>query len=138
MEHRVYLYIYDLSKGILEEIPGQKFEGIWHTGVVINGTEYWYGRKGINCCKQPGSTPFGRPKYGIYVGKAKKTMEDFLCLIWKLNQEKFHGHKYDLLHHNCNIFSNYITKYLCGKCIPAVVLKQPGEFLKTDIGVLFD
>lgn len=59
----VTLYVYDLSMGLANtfsrQFVGQHFEGIWHTGIVVFGTEYFFG--GGVCAMQPGTTPYGTP-----------------------------------------------------------------------------
>lgn len=59
----VTLYVYDLSMGLANMYSrlfvGQHFEGIWHTGIVVFGTEYFYG--GGVCAMPPGTTPYGTP-----------------------------------------------------------------------------
>jgi hypothetical protein len=59
---RIKLNVYDISGGLAKQfspmIMGKVVEGIWHTGIVLNGIEYYYGG-GI--CRDPdGATPFGR------------------------------------------------------------------------------
>jgi desumoylating isopeptidase 1 len=47
----VYLHIYDMSKRIARDISelllGRKIEGIWHTGIVVYGVEWYFGNLGI-------------------------------------------------------------------------------------------
>merc|ERR1712159_71092 len=41
----VYLYCYDIANGkapLLSPFVGEYWEGIWHTGLVAFGKEYWY------------------------------------------------------------------------------------------------
>lgn len=51
-----------------------------------------------------------------------------------LAEGTFRGAKYDLLHHNCNTFSNDLCQFLCGCCIPKYILDLPQEFLATPLG----
>ena len=43
----VQLYVYDISQGLTKQfgptLLGIPIEGIWHTGVVVYGQEYFYG-----------------------------------------------------------------------------------------------
>lgn len=41
------------------------------------------------------------------------------------------AHRYHLLEHNCNIFSNEIAQFLCGSTIPNYILDLPNEILST-------
>lgn len=47
----------------------------------------------------------------------------------------FHrGTNYNLLHHNCNTFSEDLCQFLCGIGIPKYILDLPQEFLSTPLG----
>lgn len=43
----VYLRVYDLSDGAARTwspvLLGKRIEGIWHTGILLSGMEYFYG-----------------------------------------------------------------------------------------------
>jgi hypothetical protein len=43
----VTLYLYDISNGMAKSFSpmflGKTIEGIWHTGLVVYGNEYYYG-----------------------------------------------------------------------------------------------
>ena len=58
----VNLHVYDLSGGMARQhsrqMIGQQVEGIWHTGLVAYGKEFYYGG-GISY-DLPGKTPFGK------------------------------------------------------------------------------
>ena len=59
----VELYEYDISNGQARYLSmpflGTYFEGIWHTGIVAFGYEYWFG--GHLFQSRPETTPFGAP-----------------------------------------------------------------------------
>ena len=46
----------------------------------------------------------------------------------------FSGNSYQLLHHNCNNFSEEIAQFLCGVGIPKYILDLPNEVLNTQLG----
>lgn len=43
----VKLYVYDISQGLARQfgraVLGIDLEGIWHTGIVVYGNEYFFG-----------------------------------------------------------------------------------------------
>ena len=61
MSFEVVLHIYDLSQGMAAQFSraliGRYVEGIWHTGIVVYGKEYYFGG-GISY-DPPRQTPFG-------------------------------------------------------------------------------
>lgn len=63
MKQKVVLNIYDLTNGMAKmfgkQFVGIDIEGVWHTGVVVFGKEYYFG--GGICDDQPGMTPYGKP-----------------------------------------------------------------------------
>ena len=44
---KVQLRVYDLSRGLAKQLSlamlGRQVDGIWHTGVLVHGLEYFYG-----------------------------------------------------------------------------------------------
>ncbi|KAL6768373.1 DESI1 [Auxenochlorella protothecoides x Auxenochlorella symbiontica] len=67
----VQLYVYDLSRGLAKVFSpmllDKTIEGVWHTSIVVGGTEYFYGH-GINSAT-PGTTPCGTPVEVIELGR---------------------------------------------------------------------
>jgi desumoylating isopeptidase 1 len=59
----VQLYVYDLSHGLARSMSGallgKQIDGIWHTGIVVYGVEYFYGG-GIQYAT-PGQSMAGQP-----------------------------------------------------------------------------
>jgi hypothetical protein len=49
--------------------------GIWHTGVVVYGKEYYFG--GGICLGMPGKTPYGNPIQTILLGETEIPYELF-------------------------------------------------------------
>jgi len=60
---RVELYLYDLSQGLAKSMSmgllGKQIDGVWHTGVIVHGYEYYFGG-GIQASR-PGQTMAGNP-----------------------------------------------------------------------------
>lgn len=65
MEHsfNVDLYVYDISQGMARQFAPmlikRQLDGIWHSGIVVYNTEYFFG--GGICSAPKGQTPFGVP-----------------------------------------------------------------------------
>lgn len=135
--HRVLLNVYDLSQGLAKQLSntflGKVIEGIWHTGIVVYGNEYYFGG-GVHTCRQ-GLTPYGRPLKAVELGFTripKQMFEDYLQEI----RPRYTEQTYNLLHHNCNNFSEEIAQFLLGVSIPECILKLPEEVMKSPMGAL--
>ncbi|KAH7863762.1 hypothetical protein Vadar_021723 [Vaccinium darrowii] len=68
--YKVSLNVYDLSQGLARQLSmtflGKAIEGVWHTGVVVYGNEYYFGG-GIQHCSA-GVTPYGTPLKVVDLG----------------------------------------------------------------------
>jgi hypothetical protein len=60
---KVSVNIYDLSQGMARNLSpmflGKQIDGIWHTGIVVYGKEFYFG--GGICVGNPSQTPYGNP-----------------------------------------------------------------------------
>jgi len=132
---KVTLYLYDLSRGLAKlyskQFTGQQFEGIWHTAVVVYGTEYYYA-SGIQT-SVPGQTHHGQPMKTFDMGETyipKEVFHEFLSDI----SSRYTDKTYDLFENNCNNFSNEVCQFLTGKNIPEFITNLPREALNTPLG----
>lgn len=137
MGYRVELFIYDLSRGIAKTMSptllGKQIEGIWHTGIVAYGREYFYGSSGIASCR-PGGTILGDPDRIEDLGESQVPYQLFLEYIFGLGEATYRPGAYDLFKHNCNNFSDEVSQFLCGHGIPKHILQLPDEVLNTPLG----
>lgn len=132
---KVVLNIYDLSQGLARQLSasllGKVIEGIWHTGVVVYGQEYYFGG-GIQ--KTPvGQTPYGTPLKVVELGTTqlpKEVFEDYLNEIGP----RYTQATYNVLRHNCNNFSEEIAQFLVGSGIPEHILGLPDEVMNSPMG----
>lgn len=133
--YSVKLNIYDLSRGLARQLSttflGKAIEAIWHTGVVVYGTEYYFGG-GIQQSPS-GTTPYGAPMRVLDLGVThvpKELFEEYLQEI----SPRYTAETYSLLTHNCNNFSNEVVQFLVGATVPDYILQLPTEVMNSPMG----
>ncbi|KAF4667126.1 hypothetical protein FOL47_003728 [Perkinsus chesapeaki] len=106
---KVQAHLYDLSQGMARQmspmILGKQIDGIWHTGIVVFGLEYYYG--GGICVSPPPAVPM--PYQTIDLGYTHKTRDElntYLRSIWN----QYTTDTYSLLTNNCNNFADVVVK----------------------------
>ncbi|XP_022319051.1 uncharacterized protein LOC111121875 isoform X1 [Crassostrea virginica] len=134
----VKVFIYDISKGMARSLSrtflGKHIEGVWHTGIVVYGEEFYFGGTGgIEACS-PGGTVLGQPDSIVDLGNTQIPYEVFLGYLNDLSQSSFRPSCYHLLDHNCNTFSSELAQFLTGNDIPSYITALPGEVLSTPLG----
>ncbi|KAJ1959935.1 hypothetical protein GGI12_004078 [Dipsacomyces acuminosporus] len=134
----VQLYLYDLSQGMAKQLSvamtGRYFEAIWHSSIVVYGTEYFYGQ-GIMAAVA-GRTMHGSPLEVVDLGPTylpKDVVHDYVNGM----RQEFTPEKYHLLKFNCNTFSAELAKALTGSSIPDKVANLPDDFIDTPFGKQF-
>lgn len=134
---KVSLAVYDLSRGMAaamsQQILGQRIDGIWHSGIVVYGVEYYFGG-GIQC------SPAGQfsvqnslPNQMLEMGQTTKTkseLEYFLRSVSHL----YSMTTYDLINNNCNNFADAVCKFLTGHGIPTHIVDLPRIVFSTPGG----
>ncbi|XP_057657437.1 uncharacterized protein LOC130894568 isoform X2 [Diorhabda carinulata] len=134
--NKVELYIYDLSKGMAAAFSpmliGKRIQGIWHTSIVVYNREYFFGSKGVESCN-PGTTALERPLRVEVIGETQVPYSVFIDYLNGLSETTYAGCTYNLLHHNCNNFSEEIAQFLCGTSIPKYILDLPNEVLNSNL-----
>lgn len=135
--NEVELYYYDISDGAAKFLAPvliwRRFEGVWHTGVVVFGSEYYFG--GDVFCDPPGETCFGTPTKTIKLGLTLRSQDelDELCEEGGALDLEFCEDNYDFLEHNCNHFSDAAVQFLLGRHIPEEVRKQPAAAMSSPV-----
>eukprot|EP00170_Pyropia_yezoensis_P007075 contig_28851_g7097 len=133
----VTLHVYDLSGGMAAQFApalGIPIDGIWHSGVVVHGTEFYYG--GGICADPPGRTPYGRPVSTHALGTTSVPRDTFLAHLRAVLAPAYSAASYHLLDHNCNHFAAAVVAYLCGEgvTIPAYISDLPAVALASPLG----
>lgn len=135
--HKVTLNVYDLSQGLARQLSttflGKSIEGIWHTGVVVYGNEYYFGG-GIQHAPA-GTTPYGTPVQVVDLGITHVPKDVFEMYLQEISP-RYTAETYSLLTHNCNNFSNEIAQFLVGATIPDYILNLPNEVTNSPMGAL--
>jgi len=110
-------------------------EGVWHTSIVVHGTEIFFGGSGIEHCI-PGTTMLGQPQEKKNLGNTSIDMNSLTSHLRQIGQTEFHGTKYDLFKHNCNNFSSSLTKFLGVHDVPSHILALPDYVLSSPIAAI--
>ncbi|GAB1597440.1 uncharacterized protein LOC115215647 [Argonauta hians] len=136
-KYKVEVYIYDLSKGMATALSvpllGKQINGIWHTGIVVFGMEYYFGSDGISYCK-PAQTVIGQPDTIENLGTTSISYDVFKDFLYGLSTDQFKPQTYNLFDHNCNTFSNEVAQFLTGNKIPSYIIDLPAEVANTPLG----
>lgn len=134
-KEEVSVNFYDLSNGMASMISpwllGQRLEGLWHTGVVAYGKEYYYG--GEIFFDEPGETPFGKPTKSMVVGYTVRSQMEFHAHIVSKMKPLFTRDVYDVVNRNCNHFSDAACSWLTGLHISSEVVRQPEGIMKVPL-----
>ncbi|CAN6921979.1 unnamed protein product [Brassica oleracea] len=135
--HKVTLNVYDLSRGLARQLSasllGKVIEGVWHTGIVVYGNEYFFGG-GIQHLPA-GTTPYGAPLRTVEMGETHVPKDVFEMYLEEISP-RYTAESYNLLTHNCNNFSSEVSQFLVGKGIPDYILQLPSEVMNSPMGGL--
>jgi len=108
----VLIYMYDTTDGALSALDPAS-EAIWHTSIVVFGTEYYYGNAGITK-HEPETTCFGEPVRIVFVDEAQCPRSQAKMFLNNL-RGAFRDDNYNLLTHNCNTFTHRAAHVICGR-----------------------
>jgi len=131
-KHEVLLHMYDLSnngaKSISPWLLGKQIDGVWHTGVVAFGKEYYYSKDTV--FTNAGETVFGKPHRVLHVGHTFWRQDELHQHITCELKPIFQRDTYDVICNNCNTFSDAVLMFLVGNHVPDEVMKQPELLLQ--------
>jgi hypothetical protein len=106
--------LYDLSQGMAramsQQFLGKQIDGIWHTGIVVFGHEYFYGG-GIQATK-PGQSMAGSPGQVIDMGYTRITPATFHEFLTQVSH-RFTAATYSLLEHNWSVEGHRLSVLHC-------------------------
>lgn len=123
-----------MAKSMSQMFLGKQIDGIWHSGIVVYGFEYFYGG-GIQ--KLPPTEVVSHfqmaPTQKIPLGTTQVTQELFEEFLRGVN-DRFTPQTYDLFRHNCNNFADEVAKFLLDTGIPRHIIDLPNEVLSTPMG----
>lgn len=147
----VELVLYDISQGtfwvVSPMVLGRQFEALYHTSVLVNGAEFWYGG-----CIFENEPPIDRAVFGppltsscvelhpsgyradlrvVRMGPTLVTEEEMRAFVKNMLKKKYTPETYDVLENNCNHFSQDLVCFLTGSDIPDAVLKLPDHVMDT-------
>jgi len=129
------LNLYDLSHGEAKRNPtniqGIQVEGIWQSGLVVYGKEYYYGR-GI-CKATPGTTPFGSPVERLNLGDTEIQEGMFMEFLQQI-QARFNEDSFNVFTNNSNDFVDECLDFLTGNHIPDFIKNVPQGVMTTQLG----
>ncbi|CAM9440026.1 unnamed protein product [Ascophyllum nodosum] len=139
MSHKVQLALYDLSRGLAKSMSmaflGKQIDGIWHTGIIVYGKEYFFGGGLQSMSHEVFVQMHGgaRPTEYIDLGATDIPQDAFEDWNRQIDPQ-FTAQTYDLLKHNCNNYTDAASQFLLGKGIPKYIIDLPNEVLNSPMG----
>ena len=92
MAYPVEVFIYDLSQGMARTLGPSlglpNLEGVWHTSIVVHGTEIFFGGSGIEHCI-PGTTMLGQPQEKKSLGNTSIDMIHLTSYLRQIGQTEY-------------------------------------------------
>mmetsp|Transcript_86403 Transcript_86403/g.135199 ORF Transcript_86403/g.135199 Transcript_86403/m.135199 type:complete len:442 (-) Transcript_86403:122-1447(-) len=122
----VVLHFYDLSKGMAQSVAN--VEGIWHTGVVVFQSEYFYNGRVVS--DTPNASDFGKANKAKDFGWTLYKQEEFHDYVCDNLTPAFTLNSYDTFSNNCNHFTNKVLEFLLGRPLQKEILHQQDQLLE--------
>jgi desumoylating isopeptidase 1 len=147
--HEVVLAVYDLSRGMARSLSAQILGGpeyaidmVPHTGLVVYGSEYFFGAGAGIQREDPGAFRRSRdmnPVQLVSLGHTRVAQADFERWCHDRSADgSYGGLSYDLLRRNCNNFSNDAARHglQLDQGVPEWILQVPQKFLSSPMGMM--
>lgn len=112
----VELYAFDKSK--------TSFVSIWHTSVVVFGTEYQFFISGIKITSPGYFLKYRIPLKKHTIGYTSISKEEFEDHLRNKLKAKYNNRSYNISSNNCNTFSEDAVRFLCHGNLPDYVRRQ--------------
>lgn len=136
--HDVAIHVYDLSKGLVRRfspaLVGREIAGLWHTGIVVYGFEYFF-EGGVQRTPK-GLTRFGTEYEVLAHGTTSVVLADFEEWVRTETRQRFQLHHYRATSNNCHHFVSAAAEFLTGRPAPSALLENTATLAGTDIGQL--
>ncbi|RLN90015.1 hypothetical protein BBJ28_00006141 [Nothophytophthora sp. Chile5] len=101
-----------MARQLSPALLGKTIAGIWHTGVLVFGQEYFFGGGIQVMAPELVEARYGmHPVEQIALGETQVSQARFEQFL-RDNSSRFTAATYDLLRHNCNNFSNEVAAFL--------------------------
>merc|ERR1712048_557193 len=152
----VELILYDISAGVAKDwskaLLGTHFDAIYHSGLLVFGSEYWYGGRIFK--SKPGGEwrNFGDPLTEapldlqpssylaglrtLHLGYTLCKNKEWRQFINKRLCNQFTQENYDVLKCNCNRFANEASRFLTGQDLPDDIMQLPNRLMNTSVSQL--
>lgn len=122
-----------MAKMMSGDVLGTTLEAVYHTGIVVHGREFWFGR-GLQCAPaEQTQMQFGTPLRVDRLGTTEVDADLFHDFLREVSH-RYTSETYNLLRHNCNNFSDEAARFLVGRGIDQKILDLPNVFLSTELG----
>lgn len=114
----MYLNVYDLpEQTATNNALSSVGLGLYHSGVECGGAEYSFSAHGVSRTA-PCLSEFGVLRERLLMGSYQGTKSDFENILNALRSGEFGPGQYDLVHRNCNHFSDALCMATIGEKIP--------------------
>lgn len=138
---KVQVYVYDISHGLARSLSmgflGIQLDAIYHTGIVINKTEYYFDTEDVTALPA-GTTRFGIPQEVLDCGETYIPQDVFHEFLEDMKEGRFKFGSYNVLRNNCNHFTHDALQFLNGQDLDVKILNLPEQVLSSPNGAMIE